>query len=401
MISRFFNHKFFFQIFVLLLPTQLTYHFFLNASYVYGIRIDYLACVVYFSDFIFILLISLWLRNKKNRKYIVSKWKYAALFSLFVLINIAISQTQMVSVYRFVRVGQYMLLFLYVNKSDDLIETIKIPVLISLFYTFVLSVAQIVNEGSVGGVFYWIGERGIRQSGTGIALMDIFGNEHLRPYATFPHPNVLAGFSLVLFFLFNRVNSFYGKAVQVLALLLVVITYSQNAWLALMATPITVLLILKTKSKINGFVISATVASFFLPIFRAQMNFPREILQRIELNISAGKIISMHPALGVGLGAFIKVLPTLDLEKSILWLQPVHNAFLLLASEIGIIGLLIFVYFIVRNTNRYNLAAVVCIILLSMWDHYFVTIHQTALLFAMVLGYNNRDENLLRRGIKR
>lgn len=400
MISRFANHKFLFQLFVFFLPTQLTYHYFLESSYVFGIRIDYLAWVVYFSDFVFMAFFLLWLKKLHNRKYILSHWKWASLVIFLAVINIARSLAPAICLYHWARVGQYLLLYLYVRKSLGTIDIIKMPIALALFYTAAISVAQIINGGSIGGILYLIGERSVRQSGAGIALMSIFGNEHLRPYATFPHPNVVAGFSLVIFFLFYRLNTKSGNIIKILCLFLVAISYSQNAWLALFLTPVVCYVVSKTKSTINGFILSATVSSFFLPIMRAPIVIPKEIVQRIELAASAGKIISDYPILGVGLGLFVGALPKVGQNSSILWLQPVHNIFLLIASEVGIIGLVLFVYFIQRNTNKSNLYAIVSIVFLSMLDHYFISIHQTALLFAIVLGYNGRDENLLRRGIK-
>ncbi|MBI3070230.1 MAG: hypothetical protein HYY87_02915, partial [Candidatus Levybacteria bacterium] len=48
--------------------------------------------------------------------------------------------------------------------------------------------------GSMGGLFYFFGERAFTSQTPGIANASINGELMLRPYGTFPHPNVLGGY---------------------------------------------------------------------------------------------------------------------------------------------------------------------------------------------------------------
>jgi hypothetical protein len=74
--------------------------------------------------------------------------------------------------------------------------------------------------------------------------------------------------------------------------------------------------------------------------------------------------------------------------------QPVHNIFLLLFSEGGVFSLIFFALLIREcarnfiNSSYFHiyLISFLQILLLGSFDHYFITIHQTLLLFWIVLG---------------
>ena len=79
---------------------------------------------------------------------------------------------------------------------------------------------------------------------------------------------------------------------------------------------------------------------------------------------------------------------------------PVHNIFILIASEIGILGLGTFILFLasligggIKDFFRGNslltyslLLITFYILLISMYDHYFWTLQQGSLMFWIVLG---------------
>ena len=46
------------NLFVFLIPTQLALHFWLPGSFVFGIRVDYLAPSIYLTDILFVLIVA-------------------------------------------------------------------------------------------------------------------------------------------------------------------------------------------------------------------------------------------------------------------------------------------------------------------------------------------------------
>jgi O-antigen ligase len=98
-----------------------------------------------------------------------------------------------------------------------------------------------------------------------------------------------------------------------------------------------------------------------------------------------------NPLLGVGVNNFYN---NINLFKdNVFLIQPVHNIFLLILSETGIIGLVGFLFIllksflsILKKQNKYLLFSLLAIIFLGMFDHYFLTLQQGQLMLAFIIG---------------
>ncbi|HSX09267.1 MAG TPA: hypothetical protein VLF93_03880, partial [Candidatus Saccharimonadales bacterium] len=79
-----------------------------------------------------------------------------------------------------------------------------------------------------------------------------------------------------------------------------------------------------------------------------------------------------------------------------LYLQPVHNIFVLVATETGLIGLALFVWLLIATTIRIRrlekgmrlpfVVLFLIIVATGSFDHYWLTLQQGQLLFAVILG---------------
>jgi hypothetical protein len=79
-----------------------------------------------------------------------------------------------------------------------------------------------------------------------------------------------------------------------------------------------------------------------------------------------------------------------------LYLQPVHNIFVLITAETGVVGLLLFLWLwfaTFRRITNYELritgtlfSLLVIILITGSLDHYWLTLQQGQLLFATVIG---------------
>ena len=384
--------KLLFSIFILLLPTQLAYHFWPDFAFVYGVRVDYFSPTIYATELLWLLIFALWIiKDKSAVRKILSKWRALVVLLVLAIVNIFFSSIPEVCAFKWLRVGEFLSLYFFIKNQKDIVQSIKVPLVVSLFLTLLLAITQIIKGGSLGGILYWLGERSFSLNTPGIALFNFFGTEMLRPYATFGHPNVLAGFALLALFLFIKKRGFLARTIVLPSLILIVISVSQNAWLALFLTPVVYIFSKKIKDGLAKFVRLAAVASLFLTL-PITTHASREIIERMELNQIAGNIISQRPVFGIGLGDFVSQLPFASSLRSIWFLQPVHNIFLLVAAETGLVGLLFFVYFLGKNTNAKNALPVIAIVLTGLFDHYWISGFQTMMLAAIVLaiGYNKR-----------
>jgi O-antigen ligase len=117
-------------------------------------------------------------------------------------------------------------------------------------------------------------------------------------------------------------------------------------------------------------------------------------LRRAELNWIALEMLKDHSLLGVGLNNFTVAMDNYGKVSG--WtrfLQPVHNVYLLVVTETGLIGLIVFlcllfsIFRLLWEKKNYLLfVSMVQIALLCSVDHYFFTLQQTSLLFWLIVG---------------
>jgi O-antigen ligase len=132
-----------------------------------------------------------------------------------------------------------------------------------------------------------------------------------------------------------------------------------------------------------------------------EMSFTR----RIDLFQSAFTLLSHSPLWGVGFGNFLvaqSLFHSLTSRDIFSFLQPVHSIFLLLLSETGVVGLLFFLYFLLIIVKQrilplrhkktlvevywLKLCLVILLVSIGCIDHYFLTLQQGQLLFAVIIG---------------
>jgi len=401
--------------FFLFLPTQLGYHFWPKEAYVWGLRVDFLSPTVYLTDLIiFCLLLFSWSflkkafsRKEKNKTKIL----FFSLVLVFLGLKIIFSLRPPVSFYRLLRWGEFFFLVFFLRHFSFPLwpQALLLGSLISSF----LAWGQVFKGGSLGGIFWWLGERSFNLATPGIALAQVGNRLILRPYATFSHPNCLAGFLLVsLLLLWGAKESFKNKIFFKLAFLFLSLTlFLTFSFAVYLGAALTLIIFLWQKQHLS--LRRRPKAGFFLGLlfclivllfsFKVGMLEQKSVDERLLLAKNALILIKERPLLGVGLGNFIpaqaEIIPFV--RKDINLLQPVHNIYLLIASETGLIGLLIFitmiVYLIKVTSSKFSsfpsILYTLCLILfLGLFDHYWLTLPQNFLLLAIVLGLATREK---------
>lgn len=399
-----------FSLLIFLLPAQLGYHFFSNFSYVFGIRVDYLAPTLYLTDALVLLLFIFWfLREKKIR---INYWAISILG--FAAVNILFASLPQAALFKWIKVLELIFLGNYVSgaKNLDIQKNLILPLALSISFFSLVGIGQFLFQKTLGGPLYLLGERTFDSQTPGIALFGFFGKEFLRPYSTFSHPNSLAGFMLVaslLVALLNRNKKKIMKVTLFLGAASVFLSVSLNAYISLLAVVIFYLIFRKRKRLAAKIVVSGffltLIISLALPIvanvFINRGGEAKESLfNRLVLAQASGKMLSKSPVWGVGLNNFIPELPTSGiLPRVSWWLQPVHNTNLLVLAETGIFGLLIYLGLVFKSLQAATkqkswaiLLPVLAILITGLFDHYWLTLQQNQLLFSLILGLSFRRD---------
>lgn len=404
------------------MPTQLGKHFWPDWSFVYGLRLDYLSPTLYLTD-IFIFLIFIFCLpgffcsiRRSQRKYLIG---FALLLITFAL-GLAGAKNYWAGVYGIAKFLEFSFLVYFVSQNYKSFSKLILfwAILFSVVFESTLAFLQYFNQGSLGGIFYFFGERAFNAETPGIANAAINGQLFLRPYATFSHPNVLAGFlvlSMLFLLLFSFKNLFLRKVLfigVILGTVTLLITLGRTAillWLVYMIFLFGLWVVEKYKKrKFNShrFALVVLILAAITALIILQNNFIVErflttklsdesLVQRQELITQSLDMFWQSPVLGVGVNNYFNNLNIIASKENTLLIQPVHNIFLLVLSETGLVGFCFMIIVFIKSflssfkqkqTGRYLFMLLFAIIFLGMFDHYFLTLQQGQLLFSFVLG---------------
>jgi len=406
---------FFFYLLILFLPTQLGKHFLTDFSFVKGLRIDYLSPTLYFTD---VLILGIFLFSfKKTIKELVKKHAKKLLVSqlifLFLIVGIINSINYQAGLYIFIKLIEYVYLGIFTVIN---FKQINKQILLFLFgagilFESSLAFFQYLNRGSFQGLFYFLGERAFNGQTPGIANASINGSLILRPYATFAHPNVLAGYlnlALIFFLYFGKkANARLKLVVIIFALVGIFISFSRAGILALVlnlfiyfcitifekykkgkSNPRYLVFLLVTISSLVFLLLFAQGNSLIAQRFSGLKLSDESVLQRSFFIQQAVEMFLKNPVFGVGLGNYINNLGRTFISHD--QLQPVHNILLLILAETGIFGLgifiLILIKFLLRIKNVYCLLFFFSLVMLGSFDHYLPTLQQGQILITLVIS---------------
>jgi hypothetical protein len=368
------------------------------------LSIDYLSPTVYLTDLLVIgILISWWWQKRKiSKKHAIRNafkkhWWLGAVF-IFLFTNSLLAANNWAAIYKLVKLAEFAFLGFYISKENYSLFNVRYYLSWAVIYSSLIAVFQFIKQASLGGLFWWLGERSFNLITPGIARAVANGQLVLRPYATFSHPNVLAGFVFISMILIgSRKNQGLVKwPALALGSLAVILSFSRSVWLVglLLGLWLAVNRWRREKGKILiGLGLSLIFIGNFFHLVR-DFSGQEAISQRLALAGVALEMIKANLFTGVGFNNFIFQLPSYWQQFGMTyWLQPVHNVFLLIAAEIGLTGLMIFLWCLfltfkrLLTARRWSLAvALMMILMLGFFDHYWLTLQQTQLLLAIVFG---------------
>lgn len=416
---------FLFYLLLLFLPTQLGRHFFFYFSLISGIRSDYLAPTVFLTDIIIMLMVVVWIggKIKSAQRAPESKIKDTQLgtthFILFFVIcyllfsSIFVAANIWVALYKLLKIIEFILLGFIIYRIRPNVLTVLTILSIDVFYTSLIAIGQFIMQKSVGGILWWLGERTFYAGTPGIAtfsLPGLAGRLILRPYATFPHPNVLGGFLAVtlpiIFFVLLYYRKRCGKFLYswffisfLAGLVTLFLSLSRVAMVvSLVGFGLVIsgekLLIEWSKKKNTFFLVifyTLIIASVVIPLVLPDGSLEGQSLkERKELIAATLKMIEESPFIGVGLNNSIIHLRSFATKASGVYIfQPVHNIYLLALTETGLVGffilltLLVVIYHLGLKTSPIVILALTQLYLLGFFDHYLLTLQQGQLLFTL------------------
>lgn len=369
-----------FYLFLFLLPFQTV--LLLREPFVRGVKWEYGMAGVYFVDILLLFFIVSFLTESSFfKKYQISNIKYQItdlillVFLFWAGVSIFWASDQMLALYFFIKLLLAVLLFFVVRAMDIDMKKIVFVLLAAGVVQSGIGIAQFLSQQSIGSSILGISPHDASLAGSSVLKID--SGRFLRAYGTFPHPNILGGFLAVILVL---CISYYVFCIQyerswrcvaeivatlsgmLIILLGLILTFSRTAWLgALLGIVVIGFNVIKQKDHwirrrflkilfalgMAGIVFGGILHAYISPRFdTATIEREGSVSERIVSLQDARLLIVEHPFIGVGGGNFTFEIMQQEPDRPVWSIQPAHNVFILIFSELGIVGLVLLVLFI-------------------------------------------------------
>ncbi|MFH0907007.1 MAG: O-antigen ligase family protein [bacterium] len=417
--------KFAFYLFIFCLPFQTR-----KILYQWGNAFnEWTTAYLYFTDILLLLIFVLWfwrLRKERFLKNIGIGWFKDKIKSpnfwlvVFLLTSfISLSQTKNIQLgfYHWFKLLELFGLFFYLKYNFrqffNFEQLAKIFIASGLIQS-IISIIQYAGQKSIGLKF--LAESPLSLEIPGVANFASNGVKIIRSYGTLPHPNVLAVFLFVsIFFLYflwlRKPHSFIKNCLFLIIfyplLLALFLTFSRIIIFVFLLSSLIFFALCFRRHKKKVFallcllVILCSIFVFLiLPEIYSRFSFSLEessVNLRIFYNQTAFSVISEIPWLGLGIGNFVWGIKQVFIFLPSWAHQPIHNLYLLIAVETGLVGLFLFLFFIWRQIvllyySDKSLSRILFFLIIfsflfiALFDHFFWTLQQGQLVFWLVLG---------------
>jgi O-antigen ligase len=392
--------QYIFNLILLLLPANLAFHYIQPWSYVQGILIDYLIPTLYLTDILIMALLVFWLAEFLVLKHKSINFKFliflAIPFSFYFIYSRFYALNSQAGLYKLIKLTEFVLFGYFIAKKGVGFINLQI-ISLSVIWQAGLSLIQWLKQSSLIGYLNF-GEQPFSTSTLEVKKISLFGQLKVLPMGTFTHPNVLAGFLFLyiifILFLAGKKLDFLEKSALVLGSLSLFLTFS---WLTILLFLAAVFIYALKQKDSKHISFKALIGFSFIFVLTIVVSLalldPASISRRIKLSEISIKMWSSSPLFGIGLNNFVVQMEDFGrIYANYRFLQPVHNVYLLLLSESGIIGLALFFYILsiifkgIKKLNFIFKLGLFSWLLLFCFDHYFISLQQGLLMTSLLLG---------------
>lgn len=412
----------FFILFVLSLPLQ-AQSILSQFEWGRGLFNPYLSNFLGLTDLLLIaatlcFLLSL-IKSKNKIQFLAKDFWALLLFSLLIAgLSLILSpfQDPQNHLITWIKLLELPLIFLLINNKVLKASSILELFVVTMSLQAILGIAQFLSQGDLG--LQLLGEPLLNLNTAQLAKFNILNINFIRPYGTLPHPNILGGLlviSLLSTLLFKPHIKHENLAAFIIQLAALFATFSRSALFALSLALIYLGFhyaknlwrhLQEKREKINLLIISALgiaalqIASLWL-IRLAHIFKDGALSERIQGYKYAFLSFLEHP-FGLGFRQFTLGIDEISSQNLMPWdYQPVHNVGLLLLTELGVFGLILFALTIILFTHHHQrksktlqskkatvkkrilLAMGIAIFATSLFDHYWLSTDQGLLVLTL------------------
>jgi len=362
------------------------------------------------------VLLLLWLVRQSRQFTSGPRWLNLPLLALLVWLTLSIawagdkSLAAITAAHWWLAYGWYLYLL---NRVEDIGQILN-PLTWGIGLQAAWGVMQYMVNHSLG--LPWLGESVLNPQVSGVPVVIADGIRQLRAHGTLPHANMLGGVLVAavpaLIYWYATLSRSQLRrwlaAIIILVAMAVGLSFARGAWMVLGVSLITMIVSGWGWGNRRQANIALGALLFFVVTLATQYQFvlnrfnlsdsleERSVNERIEGAAMWERVAGANAVRGVGIGNYAVALQTVDGTQPVWWYQPVHNIYLLVTGELGIVGAAIWawliaalVWFQVKLRRRPE--AWLLVLPLDAWlalglvDHWPVSLQQGRLLLFMAL----------------
>ena len=383
---------------------------------------------IYLSEIFLWLALAFWLANTDLRR--IKTPIIFLVFYIFSFLSILWSEDRVVAFRIWLYVFDGLMVYIFLRKHEDLRQGAVKIFLFSLFASAIFGIWQFFALGSPA--FKWLGLSGRGAWNLGDIVVEN-GGRFLRAYGSFPHPNIFGGYLATGILLLiavlplrrseNKISPFRRRGVSArggcalgaggdliifflagILFLALFLTFSRSAWLAFAIA--LVYLAIKNSAARKFFIyflfLAVALSVIFWPLIktRATSSGRLEAKSNVERMASWKDGLAVwlkNPIFGTGAGNSTKSLQLT--AYSLQPKQPPHNIFILILSELGIFGFLIYLFIWKKMwQNPAVRPLLILFFIIGFFDHYLWTLYSGQALFWAGIAFLRQDDKLPSKG---
>ncbi len=389
-------------LFVALLPWQTAW--IVREVFVDGEKVHYSTLLLPVSLVVLIVLVVL------SGSLLVAWWRFyshkkiTAIFLLVLILSIVFAQDQVGALYHAAVIGIGFLGAVILLRMELSWQRVIAVFVLSMCGHAFLALYQFITQSSFAST--WLGMALHDAAVGGVSVVESSSGRWLRGYGGFTHPNILGGviaavcvlsMSMYLFYAHHRAVAIFYLVSAVLCAAALATSFSRSGIIAL-AVGIGILGVFAEGIKffsvrrllfIGGAcgLMMSIIFYFYSDLLRTRIDptrrlEARSIDERTQYIAESVTLLRDKPLLGVGVKNYVDAVRSKEGDTRPIWgYQPVHSVPLLIAVEIGFLGivaisaaLLVFVrYLCVSVKSRKEMvfaAPLVAIVVQSLFDHW-------------------------------
>jgi len=346
-----------------------------------------------------------------------------AITAAFFILNNIFSQNPAISFYKTTHlIGAAALAVILIFFSYNF-KKLSWAIISAGLFQSILAINQFFEQKIIANK--WLGIAGQDPQILGTSVIETSAGRFLRAYGALPHPNILAGFLVIvlLFIIYQYFTETAKKKTNIILTTYIIVftallmTFSRSAWLALFISIIFIFLMAgvkkdlwqKYKTQINKIIATTLLIAIAFSLVKSDLMLTRfQMQERLEVKSvaerisgygNAWQILKQNALFGTGLGNYTLELSKLHPDWPVWNLQPVHNVFLLALIELGLLILVLLIaltIIIVKNLFKFlkgkwfnieiifSLSIIIALISICFFDHFLWSFYFGNMLLAFV-----------------